>query len=139
MKISLHQLKQLVLLKTKYATASLVATSVEYSLYALFKYLGLSKVWAQIASYSCGMIVNFLLQKRFVFDLKRSVRKAFALSMLVSLGGMGLNFLIFSSLLKVPFFDNYDYLAKIIATGVVFFYNFYLKRYVFEKRFFSVD
>ena len=139
MKFSLQQLKKLFLLKTKYATASLVATAVEYSLYAFFKYLGLSKQMAQICSYTCGMILNFILQKRFVFDLKRSLTSAFLLAMLVSIGGMGLNFLIFTSLLQIPFFNEYDYLAKIGATGVVFFYNFYLKRYVFEKRFFSVD
>lgn len=139
MKIDIQHIKKLVALKAKYATTSLVATAVEYGLYALFKYLGFTKQIAQVISYGCGMLVNFILQKKFVFDLKRSLGKAFILAMLVSLGGMALNFLIFTALLKIPFFNNYDYLAKIGATGMVFFYNFYLKRYVFEKRFFSVD
>ena len=141
MKLNVYQIKQLFLLKTKYATASVVATTVEYVLYSVFKYFGLAIQVAQVLSYACGMIVNFILQKKFVFKLQRSVLKAFILAMGVSFGGMLLNYLIFTSLIKLPFFQqtNFDYLAKIIATGCVFFYNFYLKRYVFEKRFFSVD
>jgi len=30
---------------------------------------------------------------------------------------------------------EYQALTKLIATGIVFFYNFYLKRYVFERKF----
>ena len=133
------QIKKLIGLKAKFATTSVIATAVEYLLYTIFRFGGMDKQVGQIISYSCGMIVNFLLQKRFVFDLKRSVSKAFILAMLVSLGGMALNFTIFSLLLKLPFFEQYDYLAKLCATGLVFFYNFYLKRFVFEKRFFTVD
>ena len=135
MKISWKQLKDLARLKAKFATTSVIATSVEYLMYSIFNYAGLSKRLSQVLSYACGMIVNFLLQKRFVFDLKRSVSKAFLLSMLVSLGGMAINYAIFSSLLRIPFFEQHHYLAKLGATGIVFFYNFYLKRYVFEKRF----
>jgi putative flippase GtrA len=63
------------------------------------------------------------------------------MAMIVSLGGMLLNYLIFTSVMRIDFFaqSHYDYLAKMIATACVFFYNFYLKRFVFEKRFFSVD
>ena len=125
----------LLMLKAKFATTSLVATVVEYSLYTVFIWWGNALRLAQLLSYGVGMVVNFLLQKRFVFDLKRSVGQAFLGAMIVSLGGMTLNYFIFSWLVTIPFFGNYHYLAKIMATGVVFFYNFYLKRYVFEKRF----
>jgi putative flippase GtrA len=141
MKLNFYQIKQLLLLKTKYATTSLVATVVEYILYSVFKYFDMGIKLAQVLSYACGILVNFFLQKKYVFQLNRSLINAFLMAMIVSLGGMLLNYLIFTSVMRIDFFaqSHYDYLAKMIATACVFFYNFYLKRFVFEKRFFSVD
>lgn len=132
-----QKLKSLFLLKAKFAMTSAVATTLDYVVYLLLVNRVFTPAVSNIISYSCGMVLNFMLQKRFVFDLQRSVSKAFGLSMLVSLGGMGLSTLIVSSLSRVEFFDTRQYITKIIATGIVFFYNFYLKRYVFEKKFVS--
>ena len=74
---TVKDLVALFLLKAKFATTSLVATIVEYSLYTLLIWWGNSLRLAQLLSYGVGMIVNFLLQKLFVFDLKRSVGQAF--------------------------------------------------------------
>jgi len=38
-----------------------------------------------------------------------------------------------------PFFAERQYLTKILATGMIFFYNFYTKRFIFERRLFEVD
>lgn len=130
-----HKIVQLFLLKAKYATTSAIATLLEYVVFGILKYQGFTGTYAHIVSYACGMIFNFLLQKRFIFDLKRSVRTAFLLAMLVSLGGMTLSTGIFVGLTQIQWFYENDYVAKLIATGVVFFYNFYLKRFVFEKKF----
>ena len=132
-----NKFKDLFLLKAKFAMTSAVATTLDYVVYLSLVNRVFSPAISNVISYSCGMVLNFILQKRFVFDLQRSVSKAFALSMLVSLGGMGLSTLIVSGLSTVDFFDTRQYITKIIATGVVFFYNFYLKRYVFEKKFIS--
>lgn len=125
----------LALLKAKFATTSLVATATEYLAYALFIYLGVALKPAQLVSYGFAMILNFFLQKQFVFELNRSTKQAFFLAILVSFGGMGLNFLIYSNLIKVEWLELNHYIPKLIATGIVFFYNFYLKRYVFERKF----
>jgi putative flippase GtrA len=85
------------------------------------------------------MIVNFFLQKRFVFALQRKVHTAFILAIVVSLGGIALGTLIIWALNHWPFFQVHQYITKLCATGLVFFYNFYLKRFVFEKRFLSFD
>ncbi len=130
-----HKIVQLFLLKAKYATTSAIATLLEYVVFGILKYQGFTGTYAHIVSYACGMVFNFLLQKRFIFDLKRSVRTAFLLAMLVSLGGMTLSTGIFVGLTQIQWFYENDYVAKLIATGVVFFYNFYLKRFVFEKKF----
>jgi len=135
MKIDWPTIKGLVLLKAKFATTSVIATGVEYLLYFAFDQFGVAKKVAQIISYTVGMLVNFVLQKKYVFDLKRSLGKAFVGAMLVSLGGMALNFTIYSFLVQYEFFNTNHYLAKLGATGIVFFYNFYMKRYVFENKF----
>jgi hypothetical protein len=38
-------------------------------------------------------------------------------------------------LIKIPFLNQHHYLAKVMTSGMIFFYNFYLKRYSFEKKF----
>mgnify|MGYP005666508795 CR=1 FL=1 len=130
---------RLFLLKGRFALTSSVATAIDYVLYLLLVRSWLPPVPANVVSYSCGMVVNFILQKRFVFTLQRSVSKAFGLAILVSLGGMALSTGIIYLLSQMDFFIPRQYLAKLAATGIVFFYNFYLKRFVFEKRFITLD
>ena len=133
------QLEQLFRQKAKFAMTSGVATAVDYFIYLFLVGRFFSPVVSNVISYGIAMVLNFLLQKRFVFDLRRSSSRAFLLAMAVSMGGLVISTLIVWLLSKWDFFSTHQYITKIIATGMVFFYNFYFKRYVFEKRFFSVD
>lgn len=134
------KVKKLFLLKAKFATTGLVATSVDVGIFlGLVNFGGFSRVVANVISYSCGMVTNFLLQKRFVFNLQRAAWSAFVLSALVSLGGLSLNTFFVWTFSMIPLLGVYPLVPKLMATGLVFFYNFYLKRYVFEKKLFSVD
>jgi len=127
-------IKSLILLKTKFALSGLVATLVDYSIYLILVYTFLSPTISNIISASCGMVINFILQKKYVFELKRKVWSAFQLSILVSIVGIALSTFIVTYLSNSMFFNNHQYITKLCATGVIFFYNFYLKRYVFEKK-----
>lgn len=133
------QIRKLLALKVKFALSGLVATSVDYGLYMLLVERVLSPVASNIVSYSCAVVINFLMQKRFVFQLKGSANRAFVLSMVVSAVGLLLSTALVYGLTQITFLDKRQYLLKLIATGVIFFYNFYMKRYVFERRFFEVD
>jgi putative flippase GtrA len=139
MKEFLAKLRKLFLLKVKFAMTSSVATLLDYSLYLILVYTLLKPVPSNIVSASCGMIANFFLQKRFVFVLQRKLQSAFLLAILVSLGGIALGTAIIWGLNHFAFFQTHQYLTKLCATGLVFFYNFYLKRFAFEKRFISFD
>lgn len=131
-----HKLAKLFLLKGKYAIASFVATLWEYALYSLFVYVFvLDKTVAHISSFAIAMVTNFFLQRFFVFQLNRPVLKVFVIAMSVSLGGLLLSSVIFSSLMKIAFFAKNHYLAKVMASATTFLYNFYLKRFAFEKKF----
>ena len=139
-------------LKLKFATVSLAATAFDFLFYSFFVLLILPDdgspstrqkiIIVTAVGAFIGMLINFFMQKRFVFDLQRKVSVALMLAIGVSLGGVFLNTSIVAFLSDYDFFLQSKFhkiLPKITATGLVFFYNFYLKRYVFEKRFFSVD
>ena len=123
-------------MKLRFATSSAVATAVDYGLYIGGLAMGFRPALANLLSATVGMLVNFMLQKRFVFDLQRKVGIAFLMAMSVSIGGILLSTGIVWILTSFTFLRDFPILAKIAATGMVFFYNFYLKRFVFEKRFF---
>ncbi|MEQ8706216.1 MAG: GtrA family protein [Phaeodactylibacter sp.] len=136
MRLNRETLAQLVKMKAKFAMSGAVATSVDFLLYLwLVDYQDWTPVPANIVSYSCAVVLNFMMQKRFVFQLQGSARRAFLLSVLVSIVGLSINTGIVYALTRFAFFMEYQVLTKLIATGVVFFYNFYLKRYVFERKF----
>ncbi len=139
-------------LKLKFAAVSLVATVFDFAFYSTFILLifpldGTEATRTEMITITAigsfiGMLINFFLQKRFVFDLQRTVSTAFILALCVSLVGVSINTGIVAWLSQYAFFVQdglFKILPKIIATGTVFFYNFYMKRFVFEKRFFSVD
>ncbi len=130
---------KLLVLKLRFALSGLAATSVDYGLYLLLVDRFFPPVLSNVISYSCAVVANFLLQKRFVFRLQGPARQAFLEAMAVSAGGLALSTAIVYGLSQSPFFDQRQYLTKLVATGVTFFYNFYFKRYVFERRFFGVD
>jgi putative flippase GtrA len=115
--------------------SSSVATLVDYVLYqVLVRYL-FSPVVSNLVSATVGMVINFFLQKKYIFELKRSVNITFIISLLVSVGGIGISTIIIHFLNKSEMLAGNQYIIKAIATGTVFFYNFYMKRFAFEKRF----
>jgi putative flippase GtrA len=134
-----HQIQKLLLLKAKYAAAGGIATAVDYGLWFLLKYTLFDPVMSHFISYPISVVVNFVLQKRYIFTMKRKLATTFLLAMSVSAIGWGFGTALMFLLLKISFFDGTPVLAKIAVSVVLFFYNFYGKRYVFEKRIFAVD
>ncbi|GAB5551661.1 MAG: hypothetical protein Sapg2KO_12520 [Saprospiraceae bacterium] len=129
------KIKELLLLKFKFGLSGLVATSINYGLYLLLVNRFLPPVPANIIAYSTAVIVNFILQKRFVFESKGKVSNIFLRAMLVSLIGLIIDTSIIYLLNKIPFFSSHQAITKLVSTATVFFYNFYFKRYAFEKKF----
>jgi putative flippase GtrA len=135
-----EKIKELFFLKFKFALTSSIATLVDIGLFNVFSYLVFSDLehrakTSHILSFSLAVIVNFYLQRKFIFEMKRTLNKTFFLALMVSFVGLILSTILISYLDGFPFFHHYQYILKLIVTGVFFFYNFYFKRYVFEKRF----
>ncbi|PHI20949.1 hypothetical protein CEQ90_04470 [Lewinellaceae bacterium SD302] len=118
--------------KIPFAITGLIATSINYGLYLLLVDRYLHYLPATIFAYTCATLANFVMQRYFVFDLNRSVQKAFLLSMMVSLGGMALDAGLVWLFHQIPGIMTREWLIKGLATFLIFFYNFYLKRMAFE-------
>lgn len=123
--------------QAKFLTSSIIATGVDYMLWFILKWKLFDPATAHYISYPIAVLLNFYLQKRFIFEQKRNTQDAFVISMIFSIAGWGFSSLMMYLLLKIPLFILYPVIAKIITTGVLFFYNFYTKRYAFEGRFFK--
>ncbi len=137
MKAFFPALFRLFLLQARFAASGLVATVVDYGLYLALVHRILPPVLANIVSYSVAVVVNFILQRWFVFEMKRPGYQVFLLSMAVSAGGLAISSGIIHLLSGMAFFNERQYITKLLATGLVFFYNFFAKRYVFEKKIFD--
>ena len=135
MSIQKDNIVKLLLLKVKFAMSSSIATAVDYILYQVLVKEFFSPVMSNIISASVGMLINFVLHKKYIFQLNRSTQMAFLLSALVSVGGISMSTSIIFMMNKVEILQSNQYIIKAIATGIVFFYNFYMKRFAFEKKF----
>lgn len=120
--------------KIPFAITGAIATGINGGVYLLLVDRVLPPGPATLIAYWSSVVLNFFMQRYFVFQLNRSLRSAFVLSMLVSIGGMGLDWLIVTGLHRFPLVGSTEWLIKGIAIFIVFFYNFYLKRRVFEGK-----
>jgi len=122
--------------KIKYGISSLIATSVDYFIFFALVSISAPEIFPliQAFAYACGVLTNFILRKRFVFTLKRTVSKAFSLSLSFSLFGMLISSIFMFLLTKLPYFIEYLLLTKLLITSLLLIYNFYANRFAFEKK-----
>ncbi|MDA1122570.1 MAG: GtrA family protein [Bacteroidetes bacterium] len=120
--------------KIKFGATSSLATAIDYVLYLVLVDNYLPPLYSNLISSFVGIIANFFMQKRFIFELRRKVYHTFLLSFSFSLIGMAISTTIVTLLSRIDFFSDYQFITKIIATVIVFFYNFYSKRLAFENR-----
>ncbi len=118
---------------TKFATSSLVGTAADFLSFTFIFRQFLPLFWVEICASLVGMIINFFMQKRFVFTLNRKPSSAFVLSILFSFCFMYLGALGISYLGKIQFFAEQLILAKVLIMGSKFVLNYFTKRWVFEK------
>lgn len=119
---------------TRFLTVGAVGTLLDFSILTLLKLAGLPTLFANSISFMAGLLNNFTWNRLWTFGdtVKPDWRKQLAQFTLVSLVGLALNNLIVLSL--EGFFSlwinaQWSYLpAKVIATGVVVFWNYFANR-----------
>ena len=126
---------------TRFLTVGAVGTVLDFSLLTLLKLAGMPTLFANSISFLAGLTNNFTFNRLWTFqDVAQSNwKKQLAQFTVVSLIGLALNNIILLSLegvlgniLGQP---DWGYLpAKIIATGVVVFWNYFANRmWTFKK------
>jgi putative flippase GtrA len=121
---------------TRFLRVGAVGTFLDFSLLSLLKALGLPTLVANSASFIVGVVNNFTWNRLWTFaEVKQADwQRQLAQFVLVSLVGLALNNAIVL-LLETPLGSlfgqpDYGYLpAKVIATGVVVFWNYFANRY----------
>jgi len=132
----MDKVKELFRLKSKFLITSIIATAIDIGLYLLlFHQFGFSAIAAQSIAYPTAVLVKFFLEKYFVFESNRKSGQTFALAMLVSGIGYVLSLGLVYLLNQNTFLNEHQLALKLIEKGILFTYNFYFKRFAFEKRF----
>jgi len=121
----------------RFLTVGALGTILDFGLLAALKYAGIATIFANSFSFTAGVTNNFIWNSRWTFADRltrdRNAGAKFLQFLLVSLAGLALNNAIVL-LLEAPLgalIGNADlgYVpAKIIATGVVVFWNYFANR-----------
>lgn len=112
----------------RFLGSSGLVTLLDYALY-----LGLSRVIApeaaNVISVTSAMLANFALQRWFVF---KGTFQALWLSFLISMSLSGVGMLLSTGIIYVIrlAWPEAVLVPKLIATGIVFFWNFLSKKYL---------
>lgn len=115
----------------KYGLASSVALAVDYGLMvALTELAGLHYLISSAAGFCCGAAVAYGLSVRFVFQERRVAHRGLEFAVFVAIGvvALGLNQLLLMALVEGAGL-NYA-LAKLPVVGVVFLFNFLVRKMV---------
>lgn len=147
------QAKKFFILFGKFAIAGAMASVVNFTVFNVLFYWGFSldelattlpefkqkSVIADMLAYASGVLFNYILHKRYIFEQRRAASVIFILYILVSIGGIAISAGLTWLFVKVPFFAHNPQIMKITTMGLVFIYNFFSKRFAFEKRIFSIE
>lgn len=117
----------------KYAFVGGTAAVVDVSLFVIFaQVLQFPYLLVGFLTFLIATFVNYILSIKFVFQsgVKHTKKKEVILIYLVSAIGISLNLLVL--FIAHEFFHLELFVSKIIATGTVFLWNYYIrKQYIF--------
>lgn len=141
-----EKFKKQLLQWSRFSITSIFATAVDLAVYSLFIFSVFSNSQQKVQSKELliatiigtlsGMLVNFYLQKKYVFTLNRKLSRAFSLSILVTFGAIILetSIVYFLSQSRLFQYGLSLMIPKIAAMICVFFYSYYLMKIVFERK-----
>lgn len=117
----------------KFFGSSVIATGVDFILYSILIQV-VNPTAANAFSASVGMIVNFSLQYTVVFNPTHPLVKSFLMSALFSVLGVMLSTLLIYLLTQFTLFHQLPIVAKVITTGIIFFYNYFTRKFALGDR-----
>ena len=119
----------------RYISASALALAVDFGLYVgLIRLAGVNYLVAAPLGFACGLAAIYALSVRWVFRYRRVAdrRAEFAVFAVIGLAGMAINQgVIYLAVTMLP--GSYE-IAKLISAGVVFCFNFALRKLLLFTR-----
>ena len=116
----------------RFLICSVGATSCDFALYMICVQFLIPSI-SQVISYSCGVVVNFILQKIYVFENQtRKTRNVFIFSIPLAALGIVMSSILIHYLTTIEFFMEYQFITKTIVSILVFFYNYFTRKFLFE-------
>ena len=120
----------------RYLQVAFVAFVVDFgALYAFTEFGGLHYLVSNALAFVLGVATNYLLSIRWVFKSRSMTdRRAEAVVyVLIGVAGLGLNEVFIWSFTELV--GLYFMISKVISTGLVFFFNFFVRKFVlFNKK-----
>lgn len=115
----------------RYALVSVLALAADLgSLLFFTEIMHVHYLISATLAFCLGIAVNYACSRTWVFQPSKHSRQwiEFAIFLLVGVTGLGLNNLIIW--LLTAFGHLFYFYSKLVATGVVFFWNFFLRKYL---------
>lgn len=116
----------------KYLVVGGIATISEWIIFFFLDKMSVYYAIATVIAYMLSTFVNWLMGRILVFkEAKQPLWKEIASIYIVSIGGLLLNLLIMSFTIELLDFSNM--LSKVLATVIVFSYNFLIRKIFIYK------
>lgn len=107
-----------------------IAAVVDISIFSIFaKVLGYNYIFIGAISFTVATFVNYILSIRFVFQscVRYTKRSEVIVVYAVSAAGLLINLIVLY--LCIGIFHVEKIISKVIATGIVFFWNYFIRKY----------
>lgn len=116
----------------RYCLVGLIATAVEYAVFCGLSYLGCHYEISTVTGYLIATFFNWLAGRVLLFGASgkpiwQEILSVYAASVLGLFLNMGIMWL------AVDILDANKYISKIVATAIVFLWNFYIRKKVIYK------
>lgn len=119
----------------RYFAVGGVSAAVDFCIFGLLVYgLGTPWFWAALMSFLLATTVNYILSVRHVFVSGVRFGKSYEILLVFLVSGIGLLINQIALFLGIELMDIYPLLAKVGATGAVFFWNFFARsKFIFNS------
>lgn len=131
----------------KFVVVGTIGFIIDFGILSLLHLaFGVPELIANVFSFTAAVISNFLWNRFWIYpdSRGRSFRRQFAMFVVINVAGLAINTLVFAvtlffaqegldllnNALNLAIPHDYDYVpAKLVATAVVLFWNFFINRY----------
>lgn len=127
-------MKQLINQIFRFGIVGVISFLIDYSIFwILHDQMSVYYLFANACSFSISVIVNYILNLKFVFQSSENSNKTkeFITYIILNIIGLGFNQLIMK--VCVGYLRITPMISKIIATGIVMIYNFISRKILIEK------